>query len=309
MIPAEDAAALPAAFDRASVSAHALVRCALDSPLGESHLIASGARVVVLTRSSSFEPFRFVELEDGSVRYEREAFSRTLTLKTREGREHRIDVSILDVASVEAFVAALGGASPEPAPKPATSPIAPASSSLGPSSSPFGPSSSPFSAPFAPIAPEPIRLSAPPPLEIPSVIVAPSAADPATTSARTDLVTLLARRAARLEAKAPTKPPKPQEQRKPKQGSAAPTQAKPRKQKQAAPARKQDWRPPSNPARRAELEAQMRAAAAGEPEPPHPTSGEADGPLFRRSHLIALLVGVPLLWTLAQLVARVVMKR
>jgi len=120
MLPSDVLAALPASMDPANVTAHAHLHTSIDSPLGESHLVACGARVVALTRRSPFEPFRAVPLANGGLRYEESGFTRKLTLVTAEGDTHVVEISILDVASVQQLVGA--ASAPGPATKPALDP-------------------------------------------------------------------------------------------------------------------------------------------------------------------------------------------
>ena len=122
MVPPEVAAVLPTSIDAASVSSCARLHASLDSPLGESHLVAAGARLFAVTRRSPFDPFVAVELAPGGATYVEEAFSRKLTLVTAAGATHVMDVSILDVDAIKAFMTAIGGCAPPaaaaaPAPK------------------------------------------------------------------------------------------------------------------------------------------------------------------------------------------------
>src|SRR4051812_45392025 len=108
MLPSDVAAVLPASIDRAAIKAHAPLHASIDSPLGESHLLACAGKLLAVTRRSPFDPFQVVELAEGGVRYVEESFSRKLTLRTAAGATHVMDVSILDVDALKAFVAAAG---------------------------------------------------------------------------------------------------------------------------------------------------------------------------------------------------------
>ena len=112
MLPPEVAAALPASIDRAAISSFARLHAAIDSPLGESHLVAAGRLLFAVTRRSPFDPFVAVALRPGGASYEESAFSRKLTLVTVEGATHVMDVSILDVDAIKGFMTAIGHAGP-----------------------------------------------------------------------------------------------------------------------------------------------------------------------------------------------------
>ncbi len=85
--------------------AHAALSCGLHGPIGETHLVLEGARVLAFTRESLVGEFARVELADLPA-LEKGDFSDTLRLQLADGTDAELNVSSFERDAVAALLAA-----------------------------------------------------------------------------------------------------------------------------------------------------------------------------------------------------------
>ena len=77
---------LPKGVELKYISAHARLRCGLNRSWGETYFIVHKNELILLTRSSVFEPYVLVKVEPGSIpRLEKGANQSDVYVKTEDG--------------------------------------------------------------------------------------------------------------------------------------------------------------------------------------------------------------------------------
>jgi hypothetical protein len=89
----------------AAPRAHAALSCGLHGPIGETHLVLEGARVLAFTRESLVGAFTRIELA-GFPALEKGDFSDTLRLQLDDGTDAELNVSSFERDAVAALLAA-----------------------------------------------------------------------------------------------------------------------------------------------------------------------------------------------------------
>jgi hypothetical protein len=93
---------LPKGVDLRYISAHVRIRCALNSSWGETYLLLHKAQLVLLTRSSVFDPYEVVELSDTrEPELSRGTSQSDLFVQALDGTEHRLPVAPAEIEAVE----------------------------------------------------------------------------------------------------------------------------------------------------------------------------------------------------------------
>ena len=93
---------LPKGVELRHISAHVRIRCALNSSWGETYLLVHKDQLVLLTRSSVFDPYEVVELSDAKEpELSRGPSQSDLFVQALDGTEHRLPVAPAEIESVE----------------------------------------------------------------------------------------------------------------------------------------------------------------------------------------------------------------